>query len=57
MTVEGPTYMSLTKRPFKMLGEEVGLWDRKTIKQESVDFFIFATVEGQGVGTVLHEKE
>lgn len=48
--------MPLTKRPFKMLGEEVGLWDRKKIEQESVAFFSFATIVGQEVGTMLHER-
>lgn len=36
MTVEGPTYMFLTKRASNMLGEEAGLWYRKKIKQDSV---------------------
>lgn len=36
-TVEGPTYMSLTKRASNMLGEEAGLWDRNKIKQDSVN--------------------
>lgn len=53
MAVEGSTYMSLTKRASKMLGEEAGLWDRNKIKQDSVYFLCYS--EGQEVGAVLPE--
>lgn len=36
MMVEGPTYMSVTKRASNILGKEAGLWYRNKTKQDSV---------------------